>query len=289
MSAEKEIVNYWYNKKGLFTVNNIKTSSNRDCGILALKFDKDKVNEVLHVEVSCSITNNMSANRKAISEHAQKPKVFDISDTANLDKSVGKIIEDKFNSKDVQSAIGSYIRNFSLTGQNIRRVLVLGAVPKSRKSEIIEKFNEKNVQVIEFENIIYDVIEKLDTQYYKNDIIRTLQLTKYLLLSEPSKAAKLLVNDSFTSASRKEFLASILDSDEILKEFKKTNVERLAAIVKNVGLKPDELAKMLEHNILNKRTRRLFLNSLNEQEKIRKVVSKIIKKKKAEASLQKFF
>ncbi len=43
MSAEKEIVNFWYNKKGLFTLNNIKTSSNRDCGILALKFDK--VNE----------------------------------------------------------------------------------------------------------------------------------------------------------------------------------------------------------------------------------------------------
>ena len=57
MSAEKEIVNYWYNKKGLFTINNIKTSSNRDAGILALKFDKNIVNEVFHIEVSCSITN----------------------------------------------------------------------------------------------------------------------------------------------------------------------------------------------------------------------------------------
>ena len=270
MSAEKEIVNYWYNKKGIFTVNNIKTSSNRDCGILALKFDKDKVSEVLHVDVSCSITNN-------------------IFETANLGKSIGKIIEDKFNSKDIQSAIGNYIRNFSLTGQNIRKVLVLGAVPKSRKSEIIMKFNESNVEVAEFENIIYDVLKKLDTQYYKNDIIRTLQLVKYLLLSEPSKAAKLLVNGAFTPTSRKEFLTSILDSDEILKEFKKTNVERLAAIVRNVGLKPDELAKMLEHNVLNRRTRKSFMDSLNEQEKIRKVVGKIIKKRKTEASLERFF
>ena len=270
MSAEKEIVNYWYNKKGLFTVNNIKTSNNRDCGILALKFDKDKVSEVLHVEVSCSITNN-------------------ISETTNLDKSIGRMVDEKFENKNVESAVNNYIRQFSLAKQSIKRIIVLGAVPKSRKSEIVQRFNEKNVDVIEFDNIIYDVLGNLDTQYYKNDVIRTLQLVKYLLLSEPSKAAKLLVNGSFTSASRKEFLASILDSDEILKEFRKTNVERLAAIVKNVGLKPDELAKMLEHNILNKRTRRLFLDSLNEQEKIRKVVSRIIKKKKAEASLEKFF
>ncbi len=289
MSAEKEIVNYWYHKKGIFTVNNIKASNNRDCGILALKFDKDKVNEVFHVEVSCSITNNMSVNRKAISEHAQKPKVFDISETTNLDKSISKIVQEKFENKDVEGVVNNYIRQFSLAKQNIKKIIVLGAVPKSRKSDIVKRFNEKNVQVIEFDNLLYDVIEKLDTQYYKNDVIRTLQLVKYILLSEPSKAAKLLVNGAFTPTSRKEFLTSILDSDEIIKEFRKTNVERLAAIVKNVGLKPDELAKMLEHNILNKRTRRLFLDSLNEQEKIRKVVSKIIKKKKAEASLEKFF
>lgn len=270
MSAEKEIVNYWYNKKGLFTVNNIKTSNNRDCGILALKFDKDKVNEVIHIEVSCSITNN-------------------IAETTNLDKSIGRRVSEKFGNKDAEIAVSSYIGQFSLTTQNIKKIIILGAMPKSRKSEIIRKFDERDVKVIEFENILYDVLEKLDTQYYKNDIIRTLQLVKYLLLSEPSKAAKLIVNDSSTSSSRKEFLASILDSSEILKEFKKTNVERLAAIVKNVGLKPDELAKMLEHDILNNRTRKSFLDSLNEQEKIRKVVGRIIKKKKAEASLQKFF
>lgn len=270
MSAEKEIVNYWYNKKGLFTVNNIKTSNNRDCGILALKFDKDKVNEVFHVEVNCSITNN-------------------IAETTNLDKSIGKIVEEKFENKGVENAVNNYIKQFSLAKHSIKKIIVLGAVPKSRKSEIVRKFNEKNVQVIEFDNILYDVIEKMDTQYYKNDIIRTLQLTKFLLLSQPDKLAKLLVNDAFTSNSRKEFLTSILDNDEIVREFKKTNVERLAAIVKNVGLKPDELAKMLEHNVLNRRTRKSFMDSLNEQEKIRRVVNKIIKKKKAEASLEKFF
>ena len=128
----------------------------------------------------------------------------------------------------------------------------------------------------------------MDTQYYRNDIIRTLQLTKFLLLSEPTKLAKFLVDNNFTSNSRKEFLSNILDKEEIVKEFKKTNVERLSSILKNANLKPDELARMLEHKILNKKTRRMFLDSLNEQEKIRRVVNKITKKRKAEASLERF-
>ena len=268
MSAEKEIVNFWYNKKGIFTINNIKTSSNRDAGILALKFDKDRINEVFHIEVSCSITNN-------------------IGETKDLSKSIGKIVDEKFDDKKTVEAINNYIKQFSVEKNKIAKIMVLGSVPKSRKAEIIKEFSQRSVQVIEFEDILYDVMEQLDTQYYKNDIIRTMQLTKFLLLSEPTKLAKMLANDNFSSNSRKEFLSSILDKDEIVKEFKRTNVERLGAILKSSGLKPSELAHMVEHDILNKRTRKLFFDSLTEQEKIRKVVNKIIKKKEME--LKEFF
>ena len=270
MSAEKEIVNYWYNKKGLFTINNIKTSNNRDCGILALKFDNDRVNEIFHIEVSCSITNN-------------------ITETTNLDKSIRKIVDEKFENKSISETINNSINQFSIQKNKIKKIMILGAVPKSRKSDIVKEFNQKGVEVIEFENILYDVLEQLDTQYYRNDIIRTLQLTKYLLLSEPTKLAKFLVNDNFSSNSRKEFLSNILDKDEIIKEFKKTNVERLSAILKNSSLKPKELAEMLEHNILNKKTRKVFFDSLTEQEKIRKVVNKQKKVKKMHEPLGKFF
>ncbi len=269
MSAEKEIVNYWYNKKGFFTINNIKTNSNRDVGILALKFDQDNVDEIFHVEVSCSITNN-------------------IAETKNLNKSISKIVYEKFEDKSISETISSYIKQFSIQRKKIKKIIVLGSVPKSRKNEIISEFKQHEVEFIEFDNILYDVLEQLDTQYYRNDIIRTLQLTKFLLLSEPTKLAKLLVNENFNSNLRKEFLSNILDKEEIIKEFKKTNVERLAAILKNSGLKPAELAAMLENNILNKKTRKLFLTSLMEQEKMRKIVSKL-KSKKLEMSLQKFF
>lgn len=270
MTAEKEIVNYWYNKKGFFTINNIKTSSNKDAGILALNFNNGKVDDIFHVEVVCSITNN-------------------ISETTNLDKSINKIITEKFEDEGITQTINNYLTQFSIQKNKIKKIIVLGAVPKSRKSEIIREFNQKEVEVIEFENILYDVLEQLDTQYYRNDIIRTLQLTKFLLLSEPTKLAKLLLNDAFTSNSRKEFLSNILDNNEIVREFKKTNIERLGVILKNSALKPNELAEMIENNILNKKTRKLFLNSLMEQEKMRKILNKSKKVKKFEMPLEKFF
>ena len=115
-----------------------------------------------------------------------------------------------------------------------------------------------------------------------------MQLTKFLLLSEPAKLAKMLANDSFTSSSRKEFLSNILSNDEIVKEFRKTNIERLSAILRSSGLKASELAEMLEHNVLNKKTRKMFLTSLMEQESMRKLI-KPKKTRKMEASLEKFF
>ena len=109
MSAEKEVVNYWYNKKGLFTVNNIKTNNNRDCGILALKFDNGEANSVFHIEVSCSITNN-------------------ISETANPEKSVGKIVDEKFDDKSIQSSVNKYIRQFSIPENKIKRIIIVLAI-----------------------------------------------------------------------------------------------------------------------------------------------------------------
>ena len=261
MSAEKEIVNYWYNKKGFFTISNIKTN-NKDVGILAVKS-----HEIFHIQVSCSLTGTIDSKEMNIS--AEK-----ISEEKFYDDALLKVVQKSMN---------------FIEKPAIKRVLVLSSLSKSKKASIVKEFAIMDVQVMEFENILYDVLENLDSQYYKNDVIRTLQLTKFLLLSEPSKLAKLLVNDTLSSSSRKEFLSNILDNEEIIKEFKKTNVERLGAILKNSGLKPIQLAEMIENNILNKRTRKMFLNSLMEQEKTRRVTSKQKRVKKLNVPLEKFF
>ena len=263
MSAEKEIVNHWCNKKGFFTISNIK-SNNKDIGILAAN---PKTKEILHIQVSCSLTGTIDSREMGISAE--------------------KISEEKF----YNDSISESVRKSAdfMEKPAIKKVLVLSSLPKSKKAGIIKEFGIMDVQIMEFEDILYDVLENLDTQYYKNDIIRTLQLTKFLLLSQPAMMAKLLVNDSFSSSSRKEFLSNILDSEEIVKEFRKTNSERLGAILKNSGLKAAELAQMLENNILNKKTRKLFMNSLIEQESKRKISGKTKRTKKLNMPLGKFF
>ena len=262
MSAEQEIVNCWCNRKGFFTISNIK-ANNKDIGILAIN---PKSQEILHMQVICSLTGTIDSKEMGISAE--------------------KISEEKFYNNSILEAVQ---KNINFEKPMVKRVLVLSSLPKSRKAGMMREFEALGVQIMEFENILYELLENLDTQYYKNDIIRTLQLTKFLLLSEPAKMAKMLVNDSFSSASRKEFLSNILDSEEIIKEFRKTNSERLGMILKNSGLKPSELAGMLENNILSKKTRKLFMNSLMEQESNRKITGKQKKIRKNNMQLEKFF
>ena len=264
MSAEKEIVNYWYNRNGFFTVNNIKTTNNRDAGIIALKLEKEN-HVVMHVQVSCSITNN-------------------IAETKNLGIFIEKISEDKFYNDAISKTISSISRGISETP---KKIMVLGSMPKSRKTEIAKEFLIQNVEVVEFEDILFDVMKNLDTQYYKSDVIRTLQLVKYLLLNEPSKMAQIFSKDS-TSNSRKEFLSSILEDADLIKEFRKTNVERLSAILKSSSIKPSELAKMLGNDVLNNKTRKVFISSMIDQESNRKGINKTKRIRKKNISLEKF-
>lgn len=264
LSAEKEIVNYWYNKNGFFTINNIK-AANRDVGVLALKFKKEKLEEVHHIEVSCSISGNTMEK--------------------NLDSFVKKTIDEKFNNKSVISEVNKNLKDFSGI-KKIKKVLVLGMLPKSRKKELISGFKNKDVIVLEFHDVLSKVIGELDTQYYKNDIIRTLQLVKYLVLSEPSTFAGL--SNVLSSGSREEFLRAILEQEDIIKEFRKTNEERLAEILKHASIKdPEKLAELLQESILNRRTRKPFFETLLKMQGLKKEEKEEIIKR--EMPLDNFF
>ena len=213
MSAEKEIVNYWYNKKGFFTISNIK-ANNKDVGILAVNHESK---EALHVQVSCSLTGTIDSKEMGISaEKISKEKFYDDAILNSVKKNLS-----------------------SIEDPSIKRVLVLSSLPKSKRANIIKEFAIMGVEIMEFENIIYDALEQLDTQYYKNDMIRSLQLVKFLLFTEPEKISKLL--SGLTSSSRKEFLSSILDNEDIVKEFSKTNAERMTA---TLGTKVLKIRKM---------------------------------------------
>ena len=83
-------------------------------------------------------------------------------------------------------------------------------------------------------------------------------------------------------------MTELLSRDEVIKEFRKTNEERLALILKQSMIKPEKLAEMLERDVLNRRTRKPFIDSLIKQEKIGRVYKKGIKAKE-ETPLVKFF
>ena len=260
MSAEKEVVNFWLNRKGYFTVNNLK-SGNKDIGILALKFDKGMM-QAMHVEINCSITGFAEQNY-----------------------SMTRLIDEKFNDKNITKTIKEYTKTI---GQDIgvENVVILNSLPKD-KEELINKFKKNNINLVEFEDVLADVMGEVKTEYFKNDVIRTLQIVKYLLMQDSKKFVDVLYNNLSRSKTR-ELLSELLNKDEIIKEFRKTNEDRLAMILKESMIKPEKLAEILENEVLNRRTRKPFITSLMKQKKIGKVYKKEMEVKK-EKPLSKFF
>ena len=261
MSAEKEVVNFWLNRKGYFTVNNLK-SGNKDVGILALKFDKGTLTNIMHVEVSCSITG--------------------FNEQSNI---IDRVIDEKFNDGNIAAAIKKHTKDMSKDIKT-ENVVVLNSLPKDR-DEITKKLEKDGIIMFEFEAILSDVMKELKTEYFKNDIVRTMQITKFLLMSNPKKFVDVLYS-TLSPAKRREFLAELLSRDEVIKEFRKTNEERLALILKQAMIKPERLAEMLEKDVLNRRTRKPFIDSLMQQEKIGRVYKKELKARE-ETPLVKFF
>ena len=261
MSAEKEVVNFWLNRKGYFTVNNLK-SGNKDIGVLALKFDDGRLTNIMHVEVNCSITGSNDQSY-----------------------AMDSLIDEKFDDRGLIGAIKSYTKDMGKDAR-IENVIVLNSLPKD-KNNVISKLEKKGIAMVEFEDILSEVMKELKTEYFKNDVIRSLQIVKFLMMSNPKKLVDVLYSN-LSHSKRKEFLAEMLNRDDIIKEFKMTNEERLALILKQAMIKPARLAEMLERDTLNNRTRKPFIDSLMEQMKTGKVYKKAIEAKK-EKPLSRFF
>lgn len=264
MSAEKEIVNFWYNLQGYFTITNLKSKGNRDLGIIALRFDKGMISDAVYADVSCSISGSMA-------------------DTSS-DISVNEVCREKFGNGMVRQAIESHLQDMPLKEEELRHAMVLGNMPKSRKQDIIARFAQHGISVIEFEDVLAGVMKNLDTQYYKNDVIRTLQLMKYLLLAEPRKMAEMFSSDMLNSALKEEFINLMISNEDAIRAFRRTEETKIAEIIKHSKLRnPERLAVALQQNVLNNKTRKPFVDSLMKQKGMKRL------KMKKEVSLKKFF
>jgi len=164
------------------------------------------------------------------------------------------------------------------------------------RSQVLDQF-AKDAEYFFSEEIDYD--KTIGDEFFKHDnvckfmddykdiLVNIPEFTIPALEQESKKFVDVLYNNLSQSKMR-EFLAELLKKDEIVKEFRKTNEERLALILKHAMIKPERLAKILEKDVLNRRTRKPFITSLMEQKKIGKVYKKELKVKK-EKPLSKFF
>src|SRR3989338_11705411 len=100
MSAEKEIVNFWYNQHGYFTITNLKSKGNRDLGIIALRFENEKIADAVYADVSASISGSHQ--------------------DASSDILVNEICRERFGNPVVRSAIESHLRNLPIKEGELR-------------------------------------------------------------------------------------------------------------------------------------------------------------------------
>ncbi len=243
MSAEKSLVNYWLNSKGYFTINNLNASGNKNIGIIGLKFSGDKLEEAIHAEISCSVTH-----------------------FSNEDENLKKILK-RFSDKGIIKAIGSNAGK-NISDYRLRKMLVVGKFSENTSS-VSKELSEKGIELFRLEDMLLETMLSLDTAYYKDEFLRTLQLVKYLLLAEPSNLASLLSEKSgiLNVNTRGHFLNELLKQEIIKKEFSKADEMQIIGLLRNTSLmKPDRLAEALEKEILNKRGMNRLLSRLVKSE-----------------------
>jgi hypothetical protein len=135
MNPEKEIVTWWLNRKGYFTLSSINAGMNKEIDIIAIKLD-DGLKELIHYEIMVSISHS-------ISDESQK--------------SVTKIIDKKFNDNMVQKKLQSIIKEHIGHFPDYKKCLVLGTL--SKKKEIKDKFKNQGIDVIMFDDIMHEVTD----------------------------------------------------------------------------------------------------------------------------------
>ena len=260
MNPDREIVNWWLNKRGFFTINNIKASKNREIDILAVRNKNGQVEKVQHIEMACSIT---SIDNFRPSEYLKR-----------------------FEDKSVVNKLQLTIRNFIGTDVKYEKILIIG---QSSRLEDFKKLT--GIKIINFSDVLLDVMKNIDKWYYKDHVIRTLQLLKYILLSDPNKLAMLLEKQDehkiLKLTTRKDFLKNLLSQTETKRALSKQMVEQeLIEVLKHSSLnQPEKLARVLEEEILGVRSRKKFLNALLKYEGIKQDLKESVMKNQ---SLQKF-
>ncbi|MBN1156390.1 hypothetical protein JXA85_02145 [Candidatus Woesearchaeota archaeon] len=247
MNPDKEIVTWWLNRNGFFTINSIKASNNREVDILAIRLSEGSAEEIQHVELACSITKSESYS---VQEYLKK-----------------------FNDKAIDKVVKDAIKAFVGREATYRKVLVVGELPLQSE---LRKLSE--ITVLRFSDIATQVIKRLDKQNHRNPTIRSIQMIKYLVLANPKKSAEILLDEEYNKTlnqiTKDIFVRNILSDAEVQRLIGKEENERaLIEILKHSTLnKPEKLAKLIDEEVLGKRSRNKFINAFLKSEEVKKEI-----------------
>ncbi|MEM3370252.1 MAG: hypothetical protein QXW00_04305 [Candidatus Woesearchaeota archaeon] len=236
MEAEKSIVKLWLESRGFFTISDINAGKSV-IDILAVKFSGREVEQVQHIEVSCSLKGELP-----ISEYRKR-----------------------FDGPGIRKRIAEVLREYASSVENWEDVLVTNA---SIASESLE-----GVKVVQFSSVLQDVMSRLDTQNYQNNTLRTLQLVKYTYLRPD--LIRSLKGKKFRKAL-KSIAIEHLSADEVIKRLSadESAVER---ILRRSNLRSDtkRLGSLLKR-ILTTAERKALSEEImtSEQKRRRKVKEK---------------
>ncbi|MBI2133789.1 hypothetical protein HYU11_03860 [Candidatus Woesearchaeota archaeon] len=254
MSPEREIVNLWLNRKGFLTISGLNAGS-RVIDFIAVKNKKDAT--VMHVEVSCSISASILFEKDR------------------------KELYRMFNDSNVVNAVNEAIRGSLGTDHDYENILVTN----------YQNLNIPNVNVVKFEDILFEIVKDMDKQKYRSQTIRTIQLIKYLLMSNPSRMAGLFNQETSHKAmthSAKESLVKDLLRQELGRKVfsKQSNEQLLVEIIRASSLRnPERLANALEE-VLTKRSGNHLLNILIKKKGIQTAIKEELEK---DSKLEQFF
>jgi hypothetical protein len=223
---------------------------------LALK-PENGLTKFYHIEVACSLTSGLTEK--------------------DVKKGISTFVDKTFRDANVAKGVDNAIKNISGEKQEYQKILVMSNLPLSREEEIINEFRGQNINIFKFEDIMADVILDLDTQYYRDDILRTLQLTKYLLLAQPEKLAMLLDKTGkysiLNQKTRQKFIDMFLNQDE--KMLRNLEVEQIAQLIKHSKLRdPEQLADVIAKELLGSKTKKRFMEAMVSQEGMQSVFKK---------------
>ena len=243
MFPEKEIVGLWLNSRGYLVVNDLNAGKTV-IDALALKVEKGSLLEVVHVEVSVSVSGSPS-----------------ISD-----------VKQKFSDTQIHGKILGFLSQFG-EKKEIKKLLVMSR-PKKRVLE--------DVEVKPFEEVLAEVLANLDKQNYSNPTIRTLQLFKFLLLTNTKNLGGLLnvlENKGISRAGMEFLVGKMLETEAAKRVFKKKTSVVKDRVSKSSLINPDELAELAAG--LSTRSFNVFLKKLFEQERAKSFTKKTSPKQRS--------